>query len=174
MCVCVYTFIGGSIRSLVFWKMLYAERNWQNMRPERYTHTHTHVLSHTHTRVFTHTHLHTCTYMHIHTYPHVLSHAHTYTCFHTHTHMCFHTLMHTYMCFHTHVLSHTHTHILCLYCCVLSHSVMSDSYDRRTESCQAPLPVGFFRQESWNGSLTPSLRDLPISGIKPVSVFCVS
>ena len=158
MCVCVYTFIGGSIRSLVFWKMLYAERNWQNMRPERYTHTHTH----THMYIHAHPHIPTCAFTR--TYIHMLSH----------THLCFHTLMHTYMCFHTHVLSHTHTHILCLYCCVLSHSVMSDSYDRRTESCQAPLPVGFFRQESWNGSLTPSLRDLPISGIKPVSVFCVS
>ena len=169
MCVCVYTFI-GSIRSLVFWKMLYAERNWQNMRPERYTHTHTHVLSHTHTCF----HTHTLAHMYIHAHPHIPTCAFTRTYIHmlSHTHMCFHTLMHTYMCFHTHVLSHTH--ILCLYCCVLSHSVMSDSYDQRTESCQAPLPVGFFRQESWNGSLTPSLRDLPISGIKPVSVFCVS
>ena len=138
MCVCVYTFIGGSIRSLVFWKMLYAERNWQNLRPERYTHTHTHTdththgLSHTHTHLFSHTHLHTCTYMHIHTYPHVLSHAHTYTCFHTHTHMCFHTLMHTYMCFHTHVLSHTHTHTYCAYIAVCS----------ATQSCPTLMTEG--------------------------------
>ena len=34
-------------------------------------------------------------------------------------------------------------------------------------ACQAPLSVGFSRQEHWNGLLFPSPGDLPHPGIKP-------
>ena len=34
---------------------------------------------------------------------------------------------------------------------------------------QAPLPIGFSRQEYWSGLLFPSPRDLPYPGIKPTS-----
>ena len=35
--------------------------------------------------------------------------------------------------------------------------------------CQAPLSMGFSRQEYWSGLPFPSLRDLLDAGIKPVS-----
>ena len=36
-------------------------------------------------------------------------------------------------------------------------------------ACQAPLSVGFSRQEHWNGLPFPSLGDLPHPGIEPMS-----
>ena len=39
----------------------------------------------------------------------------------------------------------------------------------RTVACQAPLSMGFSRQEYWNGLPFPSPGDLPNSGIKPGS-----
>ena len=38
-----------------------------------------------------------------------------------------------------------------------------------TVARQAPLSVGFFRQEHWNGLPFPSLGDLPDPGIEPTS-----
>ena len=38
-----------------------------------------------------------------------------------------------------------------------------------TRACQAPLSMGFLRQEYWNGLLFPSLGDLRNPGIKPAS-----
>ena len=38
-----------------------------------------------------------------------------------------------------------------------------------TVACQAPLSIGFPRQEYWNGLLFPPLRDLPKPGIEPAS-----
>ena len=37
--------------------------------------------------------------------------------------------------------------------------------------CQAPLSVGFSRQEYWSGLPLPSLGDLPDPGIEPVSLM---
>ena len=36
-----------------------------------------------------------------------------------------------------------------------------------TVACQAPLSMGFSRQEYWSGLLFPSSGDLPNPGIKP-------
>ena len=36
-------------------------------------------------------------------------------------------------------------------------------------ACQAPLSMGFFRQESWSGFPFPPPGDLPDSGIEPMS-----
>ena len=36
-------------------------------------------------------------------------------------------------------------------------------------ACQAPLPMGFSRQEYWSGLPFPSLGDLPNPGIEPRS-----
>ena len=36
-----------------------------------------------------------------------------------------------------------------------------------TVACQAPLSMGFYRQEYWSGLLFPSPGDLPDPGIKP-------
>ena len=38
-----------------------------------------------------------------------------------------------------------------------------------TADCQAPLSMGFSRQEYWNGLPFPSPGDLPDPGIKPQS-----
>ena len=38
-------------------------------------------------------------------------------------------------------------------------------------ACQAPLSMGFFRQEHWNGVPFPFPGDLPNSGIEPVSLM---
>ena len=47
---------------------------------------------------------------------------------------------------------------------------MSDfSVTPRTVARQAPLSVGFPRQEHWSGLPFPSPGDLPHSGIKPTS-----
>ena len=39
-----------------------------------------------------------------------------------------------------------------------------------TEACQAPLYMGFSRQEYWNGLPFPSPGDLPNPGIEPKSL----
>ena len=47
---------------------------------------------------------------------------------------------------------------------------MSDSFVTPwTVACQAPLPIGFPRQEYWSGLPFPSSGNLPNSGIQPVS-----
>ena len=38
-----------------------------------------------------------------------------------------------------------------------------------TVACQAPLSMGFSRQEYWTGLLFPSLEDLPDPGVEPGS-----
>ena len=53
--------------------------------------------------------------------------------------------------------------------CVLSCSVVSDSATPWTAACQAPLSMGFSRQEYWSGLPCPPPGDLPNSGIKPRS-----
>ena len=39
----------------------------------------------------------------------------------------------------------------------------------RTVTCQAPLSLGFLRQEYWSGLPFPPPEDLPDPGIKPTS-----
>ena len=52
---------------------------------------------------------------------------------------------------------------------------MSDSFVTPwTIACQAPLSMGFSRQEYWSGLPFPSPGDLPDSGIKPACVSSVS
>ena len=54
--------------------------------------------------------------------------------------------------------------------CILNHSVTSNSVVTLwTAACQAPLSMGFSRQEYWSGLPFPPQRDLPDSGIEPSS-----
>ena len=53
--------------------------------------------------------------------------------------------------------------------CVFSPSVVSDSVTPWTVACQAPLSVGFPRQEYWSGLPFPSPGDLTHPGIEPTS-----
>ena len=47
-------------------------------------------------------------------------------------------------------------------------SVVLDSANMWTAACQAPLSIGFFRQEYWSEWPFPSPEDLPDPGIKPM------
>ena len=53
--------------------------------------------------------------------------------------------------------------------CVLSCSVVSNSLWCHGLACQAPLSMGFFRQEYWSGLPFPPPGDLPDPGIEPMS-----
>ena len=46
---------------------------------------------------------------------------------------------------------------------------MSDCCDTMDVACQAPLSMGFSRQEHWSGLPFPSPGDLPDPGLKPRS-----
>ena len=63
--------------------------------------------------------------------------------------------------------------ILTPYICMslfFSHQVMSDSFATPWNiTHQAPLSLGFSRQEYWSGFLFPSPGDLPNPGIEPMS-----
>ena len=48
-------------------------------------------------------------------------------------------------------------------------SVVSDSATPWTVALQAPLSMGFSRQEYWSGLPCPPPRDLPNSGIEPMA-----
>ena len=54
-------------------------------------------------------------------------------------------------------------------CCVLSHSVVSDTLPPHRLVCQAPPSMGLSRQEYWSGLPLPLPRDLPDLGIEPTS-----
>ena len=54
-------------------------------------------------------------------------------------------------------------------CALLSRSVMSDSAIPWTVAHQAPLSMGFSRQEYWSGLPVPSPGDLPDPGTEPRS-----
>ena len=51
---------------------------------------------------------------------------------------------------------------------MLSHLVVSN-FLQLTVACQAPLSMGFSRQEYWSGLSFSSPGDLPNPGVKPVS-----
>ena len=55
--------------------------------------------------------------------------------------------------------------------CMLSHfSRVGLLVTLRTVACQAPLSVGFFRQEYWSGLPCHPPGDLPDPGIQPMSL----
>ena len=58
---------------------------------------------------------------------------------------------------------------MCSYACVLSCFSVSNSATPWTVALQAPLSMGFSRQEYWSGLPYPPPEDLPKLGIKPRS-----
>ena len=73
--------------------------------------------------------------------------------------VCVYVCVYVYMC-------------VCVCVCVYvnesaSLSVLFNSVTPWTGAHQAPLSMGFFRQEHWSGLPFPSSGDLPNSGIKP-------
>ena len=65
----------------------------------------------------------------------------------------------------------THTYSGTFSSVQFSHSVVSDSVTPWTMARQAPLSMGFPRQEYRNGLLFPSPGDLPNLGIEPTSLM---
>ena len=64
------------------------------------------------------------------------------------------------------------TNLLNALCCVLSHSFGSESFVTPwIVAHQAPLPMGFSRQEYWSGLPAPSPGDLPDPEIEPMSLM---
>ena len=55
----------------------------------------------------------------------------------------------------------------CVYVCVLNLVQLFST--PCAVACEAPLSVGFSRQEYWDGLLVPSPKDLSDPGIKPTS-----
>ena len=55
------------------------------------------------------------------------------------------------------------------YTCGTSHSCVRLFVTLWIVACQAPMSLGFFRQEYWSGLPIPSPGDLPDPGIEPVS-----
>ena len=70
----------------------------------------------------------------------------------------------------TYVCVRDETQNLC--CAVLSRPVMSDSVTPWTVVHQAPLSMGFSRQEYWSGLPCPPPRDLPNQGLNPGFPHC--
>ena len=58
---------------------------------------------------------------------------------------------------------------VCVCVCARSHSVLSDSVTPWTVAHQAPLSMGFPRQDYWSGQPFLSPGDLPDPGIEPTS-----
>ena len=57
----------------------------------------------------------------------------------------------------------------------VNHSVMSDSLQTPwTVACQAPLSMGFSRQEYWSGLPCPPPGDLSDPGTEPTSLMSPS
>ena len=52
------------------------------------------------------------------------------------------------------------------YCCLGAKSCLDSLVNPRTVTCQAPLTMGFSRQEYWSGLPFPSLGDLSDQGLK--------
>ena len=57
-----------------------------------------------------------------------------------------------------------------IFMCMLSHCCAQLFVAPWTIACQAPLSMGFSRQEYWGGLPFPTPGDLPDSGIEPTSL----
>ena len=66
-----------------------------------------------------------------------------------------------------HAQVHVHTHV----CACQITSVLSDSATLWTVACQAPLSVGFSRQEYWSGLPCPPSGHFPHPGVEPSSLL---
>ena len=59
----------------------------------------------------------------------------------------------------------------CVHACSVASVVSNSLRPPRTVACQTPLSMGFSRQESWSGLLSPPPGDLPNPEIKPASLM---
>ena len=79
-------------------------------------------------------------------------------------------VIYTYVCV---AYVYTHMHIcICMYVCMLSCFIHVQLFVMLwTVARQAPLFMGFSKQEYWSGLPCPPPGDLPDPGIKPVSLM---
>ena len=59
--------------------------------------------------------------------------------------------------------------LLLMHVCVHAKSYLTLLWPPQTVTHQAPLSMGFSRQESWSGLPFPSPGDIPDTGIEPMS-----
>ena len=72
------------------------------------------------------------------------------------------------ICMYVYSHTHTHTHIcMCMLSCFSHVQLFATLW---TIACQAPLSMGFSRQEYWSGLPCPPLGDLPDLGIESTSL----
>ena len=72
-----------------------------------------------------------------------------------------------------HYLCAIYHYILCYICvCAQLFSCVRLFLTPWTVALQAPLPMGFTKQEYWSGLPFPPPQDLPGPGIEPVSPVC--
>ena len=124
--------------------------------------THTYVYVYTYIDIYIYRHIHICIYMCIYTYIHTYTHIYIYIYIHIYIHTRY---IHT----HTYIYIHTHIYILCV--CVLSHfRCVWPFLTRWTLARQAPLSMGFSRQEYFSRLPCPAPGDLPDPGVEPMSL----
>ena len=67
------------------------------------------------------------------------------------------------------IITYTSQMFTCVFMCVCVLSHVQPFATPCTVACQAPLPLGFSRQEYWNRLPFPSPGDLPNPGMEPRS-----
>ena len=89
---------------------------------------------------------------------------------HTHKYI----YVHVYVCMYIDIHTYIHTHVcvcvcVCIQLLLFSCKVVSDSFSTPwTVAYQAPLSIGYPKQEDWNGLPLPFLGYLTNLGIKPL------
>ena len=97
------------------------------------------------------------------------------SCFYSHVSVCVcvQSLSHVRLLETLRTVAHMHACMPSCFLCGLNHfSLVRLCATPWTVTCQAPLSMGFSRQEYWSGSPCPSPGDLPNSRIKLMSLTC--
>ena len=101
------------------------------------------------------THIHVCIYVYICMCVCVC----IYMCMCIYVYVCMCVCVYMYICLHIYTHTHMHVHSQSLQSCLTLCNPMDCSY-------QAPLSMGFSRQEYWSGLLHPPPGDLPHLGME--------
>ena len=136
-----------------------------------YTDTHTYIHTNTHTRTYMYTHTHRNTYTHIHTEIHIHSHLNfrlTEPRVNKLPKFLSWIIWNLKYSFDL-VCSLSHWADLLTVLCFVAQSCPTLCDPPGTVACQAPLFMGFSRQEYWSGLPCPPPKALPNPRIKPRS-----
>ena len=122
--------------------------------------------------MYIHIYIHTyiCIYIYIHThiyvYTYIYTHIYVYTYIYTHIYVYTYVYIHTYVCIYVLFQILLPYKLLCCLCVISCVQLFATPW---TVAHQAPLSMGFSRQEYWSGLPFPAPGDLSDSGIKPGS-----